>query len=651
MKKASKNPEGRKEKKPGRVGRLVNSVGQTGAAIGNVAGQTGAVFGNVAEQTLHSIGNVADKASRKAGLLFADKIKNGEIAPFSASELAQAFAEWLGQESKGQVEFEPLAPETGQFVVKFKAAGLVGKNYRFVFVPSADETLTSQLSATEKQAALVMLAGEWPIARFSLEKELSLFIWQDGVRLGKDGSAAEYLADWLVNRTGYQFEKKDLIDDNSKAPVKSRETAFFIGRDEIADSIGRAILGGGSAERMQPWIFSIWGEGGLGKSYLLQRTQQLFGPRLLYAQVDHQNPEDSEEDFMRLISSIANKLRENGCPTPHFDRSNKQLLAAQQRAAGIADNTSTISAADVSKNVGKLLGSTTTKKLANKLIKNPKMAKFFNPAMLANVLLGEAGAVGVNIFEQIRKEQQAKNDAVLNSRPIQELTEALIEDLQDFVEEQRKKYYLWRRPVLVFDTYELIGPLADQWLRTVFLKNPIVQALEPAILIAGRYELLRFNSRWSEYQSGMEVIKLDNFSRAQAKIYLEKLGVKDPARIEQIYELTGGLPLFLSLVAKLSSEEAAIRVLNERILEEIEPEWQNTFIEMAVPDGFNLDTVQQVIDDKEKATAVFERLSEATFVEGRGGLLHYLPVVRHVLLRYGELKSPEQMAAVRKRLA
>jgi ATP/maltotriose-dependent transcriptional regulator MalT len=184
------------------------------------------------------------------------------------------------------------------------------------------------------------------------------------------------------------------------------------------------------------------------------------------------------------------------------------------------------------------------------------------------------------------------------------------------------------------------------------LKDPLLQSLEPVILVAGRYELPFFDSRWSEYEASLRVIKLASFSPEEARNYLEKLEVKDPSHIAKLYEWTGGLPLFLSRTSALSSEEKAIKVLADRILEEVEPEWREAFLDMAVPDGFNADIVRRIItDNEEKAQATLDRLTEASFVESQAGLLHYLPAMRHVLLRQAEFKNPSRVAALRERLA
>lgn len=87
-------------------------------------------------------------------------------------------------------------------------------------------------------------------------------------------------------------------------------------------------------------------------------------------------------------------------------------------------------------------------------------------------------------------------------------------------------------------------------------------------------------------------------------------------------------------------------------MKEVEPEFREAFLDVAIPDRFNFETVKRVLgtEDDEQAKAVLERLCEASFIEEQGGKLHFLLTVQQVFLRYDELKRPERVAEVRARL-
>jgi hypothetical protein len=403
----------------GTVGDL---VGQAGGAVGNAAGQVVQTVGNVAGQTAQVVGNVADNTGGKVSLLFADKNKPDAGSGRSLAELAQAFASWVRQKNKGRVQIEPLASDRPELLLKLQEENIpLPQKYLFVFAPLAQQSLTSRLLSQEfkkqKFAGVAVLAQEWPMTRTSLEDDLSVFIWKDGIRLGKDGTAADYLTRWLVDdgAVGYQFEKKKLIDNSAKSQALLPEETFFIGREELVSLVGRSIADFNETNRGLSWIFSVWGEGGVGKSYFLQHIEQLFGPRILFARLDHENLEDSEEGLVHFIRELAAKLKQQGCPMPKFDRKNGELL----RLAG--GNNPVANVAGVVQNVGSVLGDQQVHKVAKELTKATRWAGFVSKLSGWMSVGGTAADFGYSLYERITETQKARNEAILKHDALKEL--------------------------------------------------------------------------------------------------------------------------------------------------------------------------------------------------------------------------------------
>jgi energy-coupling factor transporter ATP-binding protein EcfA2 len=100
------------------------------------------------------------------------------------------------------------------------------------------------------------------------------------------------------------------------------------------------------------------------------------------------------------------------------------------------------------------------------------------------------------------------------------------------------------RLVVLFDTYERLAPL-DDWVRTRLLPRLPATALT---VVAGRMPpgpAWRADPAWREL---LRVVSLRNLSPEESRQYLDVCGV-DPARHEQLVELTHGHPLGLSLLA------------------------------------------------------------------------------------------------------
>jgi hypothetical protein len=614
--------------------------------VGGVAGTVGATAGNLADQATQTIAGT-----------FATKAKSGQFEMQSPETLAQEFANYLARKNKGQVETVPIGDN--QICLKLKENVLISGYYFFVFAPTADEALTTRLLSPEfqsqKPGAIALLVQEWQPTRLFLEDKLSVFVWKDAVRLGADHTAEDYLGAWLRDYTNFQFEKKDLIEGNDNDQSRSRRASydsFFTGREEYAELIARSIVANRELESGLAWIFSISGQGGSGKSYLLEQIKRRYASRMLYVFVDHQSSEEAnEENLIGLISELASHARADGCPTPNFDKKmteyrrtlKKRDAEEGSRFGQIKDSFTSVSDSLSKVDYGKLANASKSQSIQ-------RLFNFAESAVNAVNVFGGVGSaaaeLGLGIYDRISKEQKAKDEAILGERLIREMTSALIKDFGEFADKQRK-HYLFRRIVIVFDTYELIGSLADTWLRTLFLKDPKLQEVEPVVITAGRYEIMRFNTRWSEFQSQLKVIKLGCFSLEETANYVAKMGITDPARVEMIYNLTSGLPLFIHLVVNLSNEQQALTTLKERILEEIEEEYQQAFLDVAVADGFNRETLDLIFGASENKAKLFNRLLQATFVEPQEGRYGFLKEVRKVLGAFNQFSNPKRVEAIK----
>src|SRR5205807_1805081 len=106
--------------------------------------------------------------------------------------------------------------------------------------------------------------------------------------------------------------------------------------------------------------------------------------------------------------------------------------------------------------------------------------------------------------------------------------------------------------LLFFDTFEQIAPVAASWLLDYFLEQLLDNNI--VLVIAGRDTLERSVSdspkRWLPYfdDGVIYTLRLETFSLAETNAYLMERGISDPGEIETIWQLSRGLPLFLSLL-------------------------------------------------------------------------------------------------------
>jgi hypothetical protein len=100
------------------------------------------------------------------------------------------------------------------------------------------------------------------------------------------------------------------------------------------------------------------------------------------------------------------------------------------------------------------------------------------------------------------------------------------------------------RVVLLFDTYERLAPL-DDWVRTQLLPRLPATALTVATGHTPPAPAWRADPAWREL---LRVVSLRNLSPQDSRRYLHACGV-DPARHDELVEVSHGHPLALSLLA------------------------------------------------------------------------------------------------------
>ncbi len=141
--------------------------------------------------------------------------------------------------------------------------------------------------------------------------------------------------------------------------------------------------------------------------------------------------------------------------------------------------------------------------------------------------------------------------------PIGDLTRAFITELNRLAEslvttgsgEKTKRRH---RILLLFDTFEQLAAEAAPWLLDYFLSADISNSI--VILTAGRIPIDRSlpddPKRWLPYRDTNVIssISLSSFSFQETQAYLAQRGITAPERIDSIWQLSRGLPLYLSLL-------------------------------------------------------------------------------------------------------
>ncbi len=211
------------------------------------------------------------------------------------------------------------------------------------------------------------------------------------------------------------------------------------------------------------------------------------------------------------------------------------------------------------------------------------------------------------------------------------------------------------RVVLFLDTYEQASQAQDDWLRDTLLESELSDRV--LLVLAGRDPL---QGRWHEWRSVLLEREVQPFSEEEARAYLARRGVSDPAQIESTLHLTGRLPWALALLTDTPATDELAGAPNahllgdklvERFLSQVEedPELRELTQVCAVLRTFDHDVVRAVWGRHEPEEAM-RRLRRYSFLQARpDGRWSVSQVVRGFLDSALRRRTPEQWLELNRR--
>src|SRR6266568_4388709 len=262
---------------------------------------------------------------------------------------------------------------------------------------------------------------------------------------------------------------------------------------------------------------------------------------------------------------------------------------------------------------------------------------------------------------QHRREKERLED------PVNDLTHAFVEELnrltnaQIFVSSLRSKRH--RRVILFFDTFEQLAAIASPWLLDYFLRATISNNV--VVVVAGRDPLDRATpdgpKRWLPYLDDGVIysISLDSFTEDETRAYLAKRGITDPDRIATIWQLSGGLPLYLGLLT--SNPHGKVDPTKDVVVNFLRwiPEQEQVKRQLALDAAllsrpFNRDDLEAFpYVSKNERAALYQWLIELPFVHTSpsDGRHSYHDVVQALFSRHLHQHSRSEYYAMRRALA
>jgi tetratricopeptide (TPR) repeat protein len=277
-------------------------------------------------------------------------------------------------------------------------------------------------------------------------------------------------------------------------------------------------------------IVSIWGQGGVGKSTLLARLideahSAEFKDYCLTAIVDERQTTPTS-----LMEQFAEQLHIAG----KFEKALRQYKEALRKLQGEPDTPQDT----FSQRAPDFAGAAT------------EVIPFVGPLAREGVKV-----VAGHLLDTYHTVQAGKDKERLENS-IEDLTRAFVLELNQLTDTRvslrAQRVKRQRRVILFFDTFEQLSLEAAPWLLDHFLQADISNQV--ILVVAGRDPIERSTpvdpKRWLPYLDDGTIysISLDSFTEEETRAYLAQRGITDPTRIDTTWQLSRGLPLYLSLL-------------------------------------------------------------------------------------------------------
>ena len=274
-------------------------------------------------------------------------------------------------------------------------------------------------------------------------------------------------------------------------------------------------------------IVCFHGQGGIGKSTLLSRLEEILGKNEqewppLFARVDERQPTP-----VKVMQVFAKRLEMKGAFEKALELYKETLRKIRQDRQ------------ESEETFGRKITGQVTRAVVESV---PIVGTFIKEGaeQVSNLLWDE--------FHDHRR----RKDAGHLEDPLRDLTQAFVSELNKHAEAADSGIFSHdqghRRIFLCFDTFEYIAGQIEPWLLDMFLAEDIHASV--VILIAGRSSLSLDPVRWLKYANDeiLHQIEIKPFSKEETRLYLAEAQIIGEAHVDQIWGLSQGLPLYLRML-------------------------------------------------------------------------------------------------------
>lgn len=414
---------------------------------------------------------------------------------------------------------------------------------------------------------------------------------------------------------------KDLTWDD---PELNEDFENFVGRNEKLNTFRENFTG----DRPKWMVLSITGEGGVGKSTLLNQFSRMAKTNEI--EVNTVKCDDHQMNPVEVMGFVADQLAKLKVKNREFDERHAKYRQLREQAEkdpnvprGLLDlgaHFVTDVAVDAASRVPGLgsMGNDNFKKVAGDVV-------------------SEAG-------QYVLSRWSNKDEVQLLREPEKTLTPLFIKLLNEAVSEKPL--------VVMLDVFERTGKSLSLWLLELFTFRYGKISAWVSFVLSGRDSL---DQRWTELGKRLVRLALEPFELKETREYLINRNITDEILIEQIYKDTGGLPVLVELLAATNPQPGQplpdiSKDAVDRFLLWTPKEMRKLALLAAIPRQFNQDILSSLLGDE--AENQFNWLIDQSYVRSdteRGWYYH--EKVRELMLRYQMHESHIKLSKNQKVLA
>lgn len=411
--------------------------------------------------------------------------------------------------------------------------------------------------------------------------------------------------------------------------LSTRRSSTFVGREQEIELFKQNLLRLPDDDQYY-FIFNIHGQGGVGKTTLVQKFQTIAKENeylTIYT-------DESIEGPLEFMEEVAKQLNNQDAALKTFGERFKKYQEEKEKLEKSIDAPSG--------GLISLIARTGTNVGIHAVKSIPGAGAFME--IVDNEAIAKQAQ---DWMDYIYKRVTNKDERQLILKPEEVLTPLLLNDLYKICKDRRIGWFI--------DTFEDVSRSLDSWLRSL-LEGRYGEVHENILfVIAGREELDPNN--WLSFHPVARKFSIEHFTKEEAIQFLNQRQITNEQVVDELLEISMRLPVLLAMLADIAPTGSEVKsdltgTAVKRFLKWInDPIQKRIALHSALPRQLNQDILSALLNKEEDVEHYFNWLKNRPFVQKRGQYWTYHKVVRDLMLQYQFELSQKKWSKLNEKMA